>query len=262
MTAAAMTERADAVRVEPRGAVAIVRLDRPPLNVLDIATIEALDRALASVEDSPATVAVLASASPRAFSAGVDIKDHTPDRIERMLRSFHAVFRRMHASRLVTIAAVRGACLGGGAELALSCDIVFVEETAKVGLPEIKLACFPPVALAALADRWGPRLAELCLTGETIDGAEAIRRGIGSRSAPDGGAEAAALALAESTATASRAVLGLTVRSLRRLALPHFDHALEKAEKTYLGELANEPDMHEGIRAFVEKRAPRYGGAR
>jgi len=256
-----MTERAATVGIEAKGGVAIVRLDRPPLNVLDIATIEALDRALAAAEDSPAAVAVISSAAPRAFSAGVDVGDHTPDRMERMLRSFHAVFRRMHASRLVTVAAVRGACLGGGAELALSCDLVFVEETAKIGLPEIRLGCFPPVALAALADRWGPRLAELCLTGETLDGAEAHRRGIGSRLVAEGGAEAASIAAAEAMASGSRAVLGLTARQLRRLALPHFEHALEKAERCYLEDLAREPDMHEGIRAFMEKRPPRWGGA-
>jgi enoyl-CoA hydratase/carnithine racemase len=159
----------------------------------------------------------------------------------------------------VTIAAVRGACLGGGAELALSCDLVIVEETARLGLPEIRLACFPPVGIAVLADRYGPRLSELCLTGESIDGVEAHRRGLSSRLVPEGGAEEAALAAAEAMASGSRAVLGLTARHLRRLALPHFEHSLEKAENAYLGDLAREKDMHEGVRAFTEKRPPRYG---
>ncbi len=254
-----MIENAAGVVTEMRGGVAVVRLDRPPLHVLDIATIGALDAALAAVEASPAAVVVLSSTGERAFSAGVDVKDHVPGKLEGMIRSFHAVFRRLHASRLVSIAAVKGACLGGGCELALSCDMVFAEEGAKFALPEIRLACFPPVALAALAARYGPRLAEMCLTGESVDGAEANRRGLLSRLAPKGQAEAAAVEAAEAMATGSRAVLGLTVRNLRRLALPHFEHALEKAERVYLEELAREPDMHEGIRAFTEKRAPRYG---
>ena len=249
---------AEGVAVETRGPVAIVRLDRPPLHVLDIATMGALDRALAAVEDSPAAAVVLSSTGERAFSAGVDIKDHTPDRIEAMLRAFHGIFRRLHASRLVSLAAVRGACLGGGAELALSCDLVLADGTAKFGLPEIRLACFPPVGIAVLADRYGPRLAELCLTGETVDAAEAHRRGFLSRLVPDGKAEESAVAAAEAMASGSRAVLGLTVRQLRRLSLPHFEHSLEKAERAYLGDLAREPDMHEGIRAFMEKRAPRF----
>jgi cyclohexa-1,5-dienecarbonyl-CoA hydratase len=254
-----MSGEGEGVRVEPRGGVAVLRLDRPPLHVLDIATIEALDAALARVEESEAAVVVISSTGAKAFSAGVDVKDHTPDKIARMLRSFHAVFRRLHATRLVSVAAVRGACLGGGCELALSCDMVVAEEGAKIGLPEIRLACFPPVGIAALADRYGPRLAELCLTGETVGGAEAHRRGLLSRLVPDGKAEETALEIAAAMASGSRAVLGLTARKMRALSLPHFEHSLEKAERTYLEELTREPDMDEGIRAFTEKRPPRYG---
>lgn len=248
------------VQVEARGAVAVVRLDRPPVHVLDIASIEALDAALARVEESPASVVVIGSTGSRAFSAGVDVKDHVPELIERMIRTFHRVFRRLHDSRLVSVAAVRGACLGGGMELALACDLVVAEEGAKFALPEIKLACFPPVGIAVLADRYGPRLAELCLTGETIPAAEAHRRGLLSRLVPDGKAEETALEMASAMASGSRAVLGLTVRHLRRLSLPHFAHSLEKAEKAYLEELTRIPDMDEGIRAFMEKRPPRYAG--
>jgi len=246
------------VRVESRGAIAVLRLDRPPLHVLDLATIAALDAALGEIEESSASVLVLGSTGDRAFSAGVDVKDHTPDKVERMLLSFHGVFRRLHATRLATIAAVRGACLGGGMELALSCDIVIAEEDAKLGLPEIRLACFPPVGIAALADRYGPALAALCLTGETLTGAEAARRGLLSRVVPPGGAEAAALALAADMGGLSPSVLALTARTMRRLASPHFEHSLEKAERAYLEELTRLPDMEEGIRAFMEKRPPRW----
>jgi cyclohexa-1,5-dienecarbonyl-CoA hydratase len=249
------------VGLELRGGVAVVRLDRPPLHVLDLAAIAALDAALARAEESPAAAVVLSSTGDRAFSAGVDVKDHVAERIAPMIRSFHAVFRRLHASRLVSVAAVKGACLGGGCELALSCDLVIAEEGAKFALPEIRLACFPPVALAALADRYGPRLAELCLTGETVDAAEAHRRGLTSRLVPAGAAEGAAVEAAAAMASGSAPVLGLTARLLRRLASPHFEHSLEKAERAYLEELVREPDMHEAIRAFMEKRPPRFGAA-
>jgi cyclohexa-1,5-dienecarbonyl-CoA hydratase len=249
----------EGIRTEERGAIAVVRIDRPPLNVLDLASIESLGAELARLEGTGAAAVVISSTGTRAFSAGVDVKDHVPDRIEPMIRSFHAVFRRMHASRLATLAAVKGACLGGGCELALACDLVFAEEGSRFGLPEIRLACFPPVGLAALADRYGPRLAEMCLTGETVAGAEAHRRGFLSRLVPDGKAEEEAVKAAEAMASGSRAVLGMTVRLLRRLALPHFEHSLEKAERAYLEELAREPDMHEGIAAFLAKRTPAWG---
>ena len=249
------------VRVEARGSVSLVRIDRPPLNVLDIPTMEALDAALGKVEASEAAVVVLAGAGAKAFSAGVDIRDHTPEKIATMLRTFHRIFRRLHATRLVSVASVHGACLGGGMELALSCDLVVGEETAKFGLPEIRLACFPPVGIAVLADRYGPRLADLCLTGETISGAEAHRLGLLTRLAAEGKAEETARALAEGMATGSRAVLGMTARKMREISRPHFEHALEKAERAYLDDLAREPDMAEGIRAFMEKRPPRYGAA-
>ncbi|MCK6481321.1 MAG: enoyl-CoA hydratase/isomerase family protein [Planctomycetaceae bacterium] len=247
------------VQYEDRGAVALLRIDRPPLNVLDIPSIAALDAAMARAEESAAAVLVLSSAGAKAFSAGVDVKDHTPDKLESMILGFHRLFRRLQASRLVSVAAVKGACLGGGMELALSCDLVVAEETAKFALPEIRLACFPPVGIAVLADRYGPRLAELCLTGESIPGAEAHRRGLLSRLVPEGKAEETALEMAASMGAGSRAVLGITVRHLRRLALPHFEKSLEKAERAYLEELARTPDMDEGIRAFMEKRPPRYG---
>ncbi len=256
------TASAGGVQVDlSRGAVALLRLDRPPVHVLGIPTIEALDAAVAQVEESSASVLVLGSTGAKAFSAGVDVADHTPDRIEPMLLSFHRVFRRLHATRLVTVAAVRGACLGGGMELAFSCDMVVAEEGAKFGLPEIRLACFPPIGIAALAGRYGPRLAEMCLTGETIDAAEAHRRGWLSRLVPAGGAEESALALAGGMAAHSPAVLGLTAPLLRRLTLPHFEHGLEKAERAYLADLTALPDMDEGIRSFLEKRPPRFRAA-
>src|SRR5258708_35695745 len=93
---------------------------------------------------------ILFEGDSRAFSAGVDINAHLPEQIHEMLTSFHAVIRAIVASRKVTIAVVRGACLGGGAELALVCDMVYTARDATWGFPEIKLGCYPPVAAVAL----------------------------------------------------------------------------------------------------------------
>ncbi len=114
---------------------------------------------------------IVLSGEGKAFSAGVDVAAHTPDKVEEMLAKFHAVIRALVATKKVTIAAVHGHCLGGGAELAMMCDMVYTTESAQWGFPEIKLGCYPPVACAALAALVGQkRAAELILTGRTIDG--------------------------------------------------------------------------------------------
>ena len=93
---------------------------------------------------------IVLSGEGKAFSAGVDVAAHTPDKVEEMLAKFHAVIRALVATKKVTIAAVHGHCLGGGAELAMVCDMVFTAETSQWGFPEIKLGCYPPVACTAL----------------------------------------------------------------------------------------------------------------
>src|SRR5207237_8350376 len=106
------------------------------------------------------------------FSAGVDVAAHAADKVESMLAKFHAVIHLLISSRKVSIAAVHGHCLGGGAELALVCDLVYTAESATWGFPEIKLGCYPPVAVPALAAVVGQKhAADLILTGRSITGA-------------------------------------------------------------------------------------------
>src|SRR6185503_20119528 len=128
-----------------------------------------------------ASVLVLGAAGARAFSAGVAVQDHAPERIEETLRSFHSVFRRLYRAPFVSIAKVRGQCLGGGCELALFCDITVAADSAVFGLPEIDLACFPPIALSAFPYRFGRRALELVVTGEPLAAEEAWRSGLVSR---------------------------------------------------------------------------------
>ena len=114
---------------------------------------------------------------------------------------------------------------------------------------------------------WGSTSAIQDLLGVEPDGRPAAELWMGahplapSRVVPDGKSEEAALECAAGLASGSRTVLGLTVRHLRRLAVPHFENSLDRAERAYLDELAREPDMDEGVRAFVEKRAPRWSAA-
>src|SRR6266404_5370653 len=171
------------LRLEDR--TAWITLNRPPLNILDIPMMQALDAVLERALPKCDFV-IFQGAGPKAFSAGAEIADHTPDRVKMMLSAFHAVFRRLAAADCLTIAAVHGPCLGGGMELATFCDFVLAAESAQFAQPEIKLGCYPPVAMITLPQLIGMRAAaDLILAGRQISAAEAQRLGLVTRVVPD-----------------------------------------------------------------------------
>ena len=168
------------VDVDPPAARVVLR--HAPLNVIDIPMMEELAQALADIEARSDISTVVLSGEGRAFSAGVDVEAHTPDKVEAMLLKFHRVIRALVASKKVTIAVVQGHCLGGGAEMAMACDIVYTTDSAEWGFPEIRLGCYPPVACAVLAALVGQKRAvELILTGRTVNGVEAAEIGLATR---------------------------------------------------------------------------------
>src|SRR3989442_10258298 len=153
-----MTTRQETIQLRLEHRTAWVTLDRPPLNILDIAMMESLDAALEGALPKSDFV-IFQGAGVKAFCAGADVADHTPKRVEKMLSAFHGVFRRLAVADCLKIAAVHGYCLGGGMELAAFCDFVLATESAQFGQPEIKLGCFPPVALVTLPQRIGMQAA-------------------------------------------------------------------------------------------------------
>jgi cyclohexa-1,5-dienecarbonyl-CoA hydratase len=248
----------ETIRSRLSGGVAHVEIDRPPLNVLDLATIRDLDAAVARAVEERASVLVLSAAGTRAFSAGVAVQDHEPSRVAETLRAFHAVFRRLYHAPLVSIAKVRAQCLGGGCELALFCDITVAADCATFGLPEIDLACFPPIALSAFPYRFGRRALELVVTGEPLSADEAWRGGLVSRWAPRDELDEQVEELASHLAAKSPSALAVTVRTARKLWSPGFERALEDAERVYLDEIAKSADHREALTAFLEKRPARF----
>jgi cyclohexa-1,5-dienecarbonyl-CoA hydratase len=110
----------DLVLVRVEGRVATLTLNRPPFNIVDIATNDVLVATLDRLAHTDVALVVLRGAGGRAFSAGVSIQDHTPDKVATMLRGFHAVVKKLVAHPAVTLAVVEGHCLGGGMELALA----------------------------------------------------------------------------------------------------------------------------------------------
>jgi cyclohexa-1,5-dienecarbonyl-CoA hydratase len=237
--------------------VARIVLDSPPLNVIDIPMMEELAQVLGEIEARSDVSVVVLSGEGRAFSAGVEVAAHTPDKVEAMLLKFHAVVGALVASKKVTVAAVRGHCLGGGAELAMVCDIAYTTSSAQWGFPEIKLACYPPVACTALAALVGQkRAAELILTGRTISGVEATEMGLANRAVADDELGPVVDNTVQELIKLSPAALAVTKRAVYAWDAMHFDKGLARAEKIYLEELIKTADAQEGIRAFMEKRAP------
>jgi cyclohexa-1,5-dienecarbonyl-CoA hydratase len=235
-----------------------ITLDRPPLNILDISMMQALDAVLERAIRECDFV-IFQGAGPKAFSAGAEVGDHTPERVEKMLSAFHGVFRRLAAADCLTIAAVHGHCLGGGMELAAFCDFVFATESAQFAQPEIKLGCFPPVAMVTLPHLIGMRAAaNLILTGDQIGAAEACRLGLVTRVVPDAELPLAIDKLLEKLCKLSPGVLKLTRKTLGRMHFADFAKQLEEAERVYLTELMQSHDAREGIAAFLEKRAPSW----
>src|SRR6185437_3262896 len=154
-----------------RGTVARIVLRHAKRNILDFQMMDELSASLDQLEARHDVPTILIEAAGEHFSAGVDIPSHTPDKVATMLEKFHGVIRRFLKTSKVTVAAVKGCCLGGGAELAMTCDMVITTEAAHWGFPEIRLGCYPPVAAAALASVVGQkRAAELILTGRSFDG--------------------------------------------------------------------------------------------
>jgi cyclohexa-1,5-dienecarbonyl-CoA hydratase len=241
--------------------VARLVLSHPPVNVIDIAMMEELAQALGEIEARSDLSVVVLSGAGKAFSAGVDVAAHTPDKVEGMLVKFHAVIRALVASRKVTVAAVHGHCLGGGAEIAMVCDVVYTTASAEWGFPEIKLGCYPPVACTALAALVGQkRAAELILTGRAISGIEAAEMGLANRAVADEELTGAVDRLLEELVRLSPAALAITKKAVYAWDAMHFDKGLARAEKTYLEELMKTADAQEGVRAFMDKRTPKWMG--
>lgn len=241
--------------------VARISPHHPPLNVIDIPMMEELARALDEIETRPDVSAIVFGGDGKCFSAGVDVAAHTPDKVEEMLAKFHTVIRALIATKKVTVAAVHGCCLGGGAELAMVCDLVYTSVTAQWGFPEIKLGCYPPVACTALASLVGQkRAAELILTGRTISGTEAAEMGLANRAVPD---EELASVIDECIGRLrenSPAALALAKKASYAWDSMHFDKGLARAEKVYFEDLMKTADAHEGVQAFMEKRSPKWIG--
>jgi cyclohexa-1,5-dienecarbonyl-CoA hydratase len=249
------------IKIAIQQSVARLALANPPQNVITIAMMEELAAALADIEPRREIAAIVLVGEGANFSSGVDVAAHTPERVREMLTKFHAMIHALLDSRKVTIAEVHGNCLGGGAELAMVCDLVYTARDARWGFPEIKLGCFPPVAAVGLAALVGQkRAADLVLTGRQISGAEALAIGLANAAVNDDELAGAVNEALERISKLSPASLAATKKAFYCWDAMHFDKGLARAEQVYLDELMKTEDAREGITAWMEKREPKWSG--
>ncbi|MGE0354782.1 MAG: enoyl-CoA hydratase/isomerase family protein [Gemmatimonadales bacterium] len=245
------------VRLEADGPVGRLILDRPPLNVLNLPMLDQLIEQLAQVRRRAGLKVLLVSGAGKAFCAGVDVADHTADRVAGMLDRFHRAILDLMALEIPVVAAVQGAALGGGCELAMACDIVLARDDARLGQPEIQLAVLPPVAAALLPRLIGRQAAlDLILTGRVVSGGEAREAGLVRLVWPEQHfareVEAYVARLAGLSGPVLRLAKDVVDGGLRRT----FPEALAEAERRYLDDLMALRDPHEGLAAFLAKRPP------
>jgi enoyl-CoA hydratase/carnithine racemase len=251
------------VRIEKRGAVATIRLHRPPANALAREVSLELSAAAKEVTADDGVRAVVVWGGERIFAAGADIKamvEYGPEEVAADVGALEQACRDVEAIPTITIAAIDGYALGGGCELALSCDFRFAARDARIGLPEVRLGIMPGSGGTQRLPRVVglPKARDLVYTGRQVDAAEALEIGLVDRVA-DGG-DVHALAIEHATAFANGPTLAYAAA---KRALAASDRSLEQGlavEREAFVQLFATRDQKEGMRAFLDKREPEFEG--
>ena len=243
--------------VEENNLIGRITFNNPPLNILNIEMMKEINHALKEFQNRTLKVLIL-DAKGKAFSAGVDVSDHTKEKVNEMIQVFHEIFTNILKIKAPTIALVNGAALGGGCEVATFCDMVIASEKSKFGQPEIKVGVLPPVAAAIFPKLiWGKKALELIMTGETINAEEAKELGLVNHILPVENFEKEATKfICEKLASNSAVVLQLTKRAIIEGTNHNYSESIKKIEDIYLNELMKTDDANEGLTAFLEKRPP------
>ncbi|MBI3744478.1 MAG: enoyl-CoA hydratase/isomerase family protein [Chloroflexi bacterium] len=247
------------------GAVAIIALANPPVNALSPALVDDISRALDHVEhDAAARAVVLTGGATRFFSAGADVATfvrHTHEQNVDYIRKGSALWDRLESYPKAVVAHVNGFAFGGGAELALACDVRVFAESARFGLPEVNLGILPGWGgMQRLSNLIGRgRALEVCLTGRQLDAKEALAVGVATATAPDAEAGAKAIAIAKQLAEKPP----LAVREIKRRIADGAGKPLSESQPKDIEaffRLINSQDAKEGLAAFLEKRPAKFTG--
>jgi enoyl-CoA hydratase len=256
------------LKTKKEESVFIVTLDNPPVNLLNLKLIEEISLVIKQGnEDQDVMGIVITGAGTNAFCAGADLRmmqGFSPDDAERVVQAGHRVFSLVEDSPKPVIAAVNGLALGGGNELAMSCDMRFVSDRARFGQPEVKLGLIPGWGGTQRMSRLigTAKAKELIFSGQMINAQEALRIGLVNKIVPDGEELRAAtdfirmLAANVSPLAVSQAKMAIN----EGIQAASMKEALEYEVKA-VRKLSTSNDLKEGVQAFLEKRQPKFTGS-
>ena len=241
------------------GDIARLTLRRPPLNFLQLEMLRQIQNHLFSLGDSPPCRILLIESEVAAFCAGLDMTQHTGESLFLLLEDFHGVIQTLNSFPRPTIALVKGMALGAGNEILAYCDFVIASEKASFGQPEINVGSIPSLAHIALPGLIGQRRAtEMILTGKLVPAVEAQRIGLIDRAVPENQIEAALEDQLKILRSLSKSVTELALQAVRRDRTRALEANLRDAESLFLNQLMDLEDAAEGVKAFLEKRTPKW----
>ena len=251
----------ETILTETRGRVLLITLNRPKaLNAINRQLTAELIDAATRADADPGIGCIVVTGSERAFAAGADVKEMQAASYADMFAGDRfADWERFTALRTPVIAAVAGFAFGGGCELAMMCDFILAADTAQFGQPEIKLGIMPGIGGSQRLTRFvgKSKAMEMCLTGRTMDAAEAERAGLVSRVVPAADLVAEAMKTAETIAAMSLPIAMMTKEAVNRAYETTLAEGVRFERRVFHAMFATE-DQKEGMAAFVEKRPPRF----
>lgn len=247
------------VKFRVEGEVARLTLDRPEHNLLNERMLAELTAGINSLGERREIKLIVLDSAVKSFSGGIEVGEYTQRRVFQMLESFHAAFSAMLDTSKPVLVVVNGPAFGGGAELVALGDLVIATPKARFAQPEIKLGVFPPLAAAVLPTILGPKVAlELVLTGEAMTAERAREVGLVNWVVSEEELPKRVEDLISRVTAQSGPVLTMAKKAiLGSLGLPLRD-GVRNSMKVFLNELADLEDSQEGLRALVEKRAPKW----
>ena len=245
------------LKLEKADGVARITFNRPKHNVLDIDMMKELNGQLKLlIQDRELKCVVLAAEGP-SWCAGVEVGDHKPELVDVMIATFNRIFELIEQLEVPVLASVQGACLGGGMEVAIACDIIVAARRAVFGQPEIKLGFLPPYAAIRLPHLVGPaRAIEICTTGKRYSAEEAHAMGMVSTVVDDDRLVEATNQMVAEIQSNSPLIIRLNKLAVKKHLNMKFSEALESVSDLFLNQLMKTEDTLEGIASFEEKRKP------